>query len=72
MRVGASSGPTRARSTNRPIRHERLLEPLVRGRVAHPHVALARRPEGTARDDRDVLLDQQPLGELPRRQARSS
>ena len=53
----------RARSTKRPIRTQRLLEPLVRGRVAHPDVAGARRPEGTPRDDRDALLGQQPLGE---------
>ena len=42
---------------------EGLLEPLVRGRVAHPHVAGAGWPEGVARDDRHVLLGQQPLGE---------
>ena len=46
-------------STNRPIRRERLLEALVRGRVAHPDVPGARRPEGTPRDDRHALLGEQ-------------
>ncbi len=43
---------------------KRLLEPLVGRRVAHPDVAGAGRPEGTPRDDRHVLLVEQPLGEL--------
>ena len=42
---------------------QRLLEPLVRGRVAHPDVPGARRAEGAAGHDRDPLLGQQPLGE---------
>ena len=48
-----------------------LLELVVGGRVAHPHVALAGRPERVARHHRDGLLAQQPLGELVRGQARS-
>ena len=43
---------------------ERVLELLVRGRVARPDVALAARPERRARDDRDPLLGQQALGEV--------
>ena len=39
-----------------PDPHQRLLELLVGGRVAHADVARARRPERAARDDRDPLL----------------
>ena len=42
---------------------QRLLELLVARRVAGPDVALAGRPEGVARHDRDALLLEQPLGE---------
>ena len=42
---------------------EGLLQLLVRGRVAHPDVPHAGRPEGPPGHDRDVLLGQQALGE---------
>ena len=48
---------------------DRVLELLVRGRVAGPDVALPARPERRARDHRDPLLGQQSLGEGLRRQA---
>ena len=47
LRLSVPGQAGRTRSTNRPIRGERLLELLVRGRVAHAHVA--RRPTARTR-----------------------
>src|SRR5262245_13452667 len=42
---------------------ERLLDLVLRGRVAHPHVTLARGTERATRHARDVLLGEQALDE---------
>ncbi len=47
-----------------------LLELFVRSAIAHAHVPSARRTESTPRDDRDVLLGQEPFGELVGRETR--
>src|SRR5450759_967773 len=46
--------------------HQRLLDLLVSGGVAHPHVALAGRPERVPGHHGHLLLAQQPLRELVR------
>src|SRR4051794_10693558 len=49
---------------------DRLFQAVVCRRIAHPDVALARRPERAARHHGHPLLDEEPLGELVGRQAR--